>query len=58
MCGKPDIPEPQQMPAGKAPVFSTATETRSKTGRQGTLLTRPTAWQEYPPGGKKTLLGT
>lgn len=58
MCGKPDIPEPQAMQASKTPVFRGETDTRSKTGRQGTLLTRPTAGQEYAPGGKKTLLGS
>lgn len=57
MCGKPDIPEPQKFQDSKAPVFNTATDARSKTGRQGTMLGRPTAGQEYAPGGKKTLLG-
>lgn len=57
MCSAPDIPEPTKYQSSKAPVFNTAPTARSKTGRQGTLLTRTTAGQEYVPGGKKSLLG-
>lgn len=61
MCGAPDIPEPQQLQASKSPVFNTTTQQRSKSGRQGTLLTRPaapsSAGVEYAPGAKKSLLG-
>lgn len=59
MCSKPDIPEPTEYQASKAPVFNSQSENRSKTGRQGTLLatSNPGAGQEYAPGGKKTLLG-
>lgn len=57
MCGAPDIPEPTQYQASKAPVFNTASRPRSKSGRQGTILTN-TAGQSYAPDGKKTLLGS
>lgn len=62
MCGAPDIPEPEKLQASKTPVFNQATAPRAKTGRQGTLLSRPTppasaAGADYAPGAKKTLLG-
>lgn len=57
MCGKPDIKEPTKYQASKAPVFKGDSETRSKTGRQGTILTSGGAGQSYAPDGKKTLLG-
>ncbi|GEK69244.1 hypothetical protein [Paracoccus denitrificans] len=56
MCGTPDVPEPTQYQASKAPVFNTASRPRSKSGRQGTILTEA-AGQTYAPDGKKTLLG-
>lgn len=61
MCGAPDIPEPEKLQASKTPVFNQATAPRSKTGRQGTILTRPAATPaagaDYAPGAKKTILG-
>ena len=57
MCGKPDVKEPTAYQASKAPVFNTASTTRSKSGRQGTILTSGNAGQAYAPEGKKTLLG-
>lgn len=59
MCAAPDIEEPKQYQASKAPVFNTAAQPRSKTGRQGTILTGSGsgAGQAYSPAGGKTLLG-
>lgn len=56
MCSTPDVEEPTQYQASKAPVFNTAAKTKTKTGRQGTILTG-TAGQNYTPDGKRTLLG-
>lgn len=56
MCTAPDVPEPTQYQASKAPVFNTASRQRSKSGRQGTILTN-TAGQSYAPDGKKSILG-
>ncbi|OJH45182.1 hypothetical protein [Paracoccus sp. SM22M-07] len=61
MCIEPDIEDPKQMQASKAPVFSSTATTQSKSGRKGTLLA-PTAPQQpamaaSAPTQKKTLLG-
>lgn len=57
MCNRPTIEEPTKYQASKEPIFRQADEGRTRTGRQGTLLTRPNAGQEFAPSGKKTLLG-
>ena len=57
MCSAPDVPEPTQYQAAKEPVFNSASKQRSKTGRQGTILTSSQAGQGFAPDGKKTLLG-
>lgn len=61
MCFTPDIPEPKNMEAAKAPVFNTTATTQSRAGRRGTLLS-PTApsqpmMAESAPTAKRTLLG-
>ena len=57
MCSTPDVEEPTQLQASKAPVFNTTAKTKTKTGRQGTILSGATAGQSYAPDGKRTLLG-
>ena len=67
MCPKPPNIDSTQYQDSKDPVFNTATEPRSRAGRQGTLLTPTpgrgvaagamTGAQEYATPGKKTLLG-
>ena len=57
MCSTPDVEEPTQLQASKAPVFNSAIKTKSRNGRQGTILSGSTAGQSYAPDGKRTLLG-
>ena len=57
MCKAPDVEEPTAYQASKAPVFNTMSKTRSKSGRQGTILTSGNAGQAYAPTAGKTLLG-
>lgn len=57
MCSTPDVPEPKQFQDSKAPVFNTESRPRSKTGRQGTILSSGAAGQSYAPDGKKSILG-
>lgn len=58
MCTSPNIPEPVQRQASRAPTYSDMrSDGARKSGRRGTILTGSQGVMDSQPAAKKTLLG-